>query len=89
MTKDSYNIFIDKHNSSGKLGSKTYILAIQSHKGLTRSKSQELESGFHAMKLGDLRLNFIQNAKQHWTENFLNRKRSHISPIISETSLAK
>ena len=30
---------------------------------LVKSKSKELESGFPAMKLGDLRINLIQNAK--------------------------
>ena len=40
-----------------------YIIAIQNRKGLAKSKSWELESSFHAMKLGDLRLNLIQNVK--------------------------
>ena len=41
------------------------FIAIQNHIGLAKSKSKELESGFHAMKLGILRLNLIQNAKHH------------------------
>ena len=53
-------------NTTAQLASQVqdmYIIAIKRHKGLAKSKSQELESGFHAKKLGDLRLNFIQNAK--------------------------
>ena len=40
-----------------------YIIAIQNHIGHAKSKSKELKSNFHAMKLGSLRLNLIQNAK--------------------------
>ena len=36
-------------------------LTVQSNKYLAKRKSQKLESGFHAMKLSNLRLNFIQN----------------------------
>ena len=33
-----------------------YTIAIKSHLSLAKSKSKELESGFHAMKLASLRL---------------------------------
>ena len=53
--KDSYYLDTDKYNNSAsQLGSKTYIIAIQGHKDLAKSKSQELEKTFHDMKFGNL-----------------------------------
>ena len=57
---------------------------MQNHIDLAKSKSKELESGFHAMKLGGLRFNLIQNAKHHF--NLKNRIRFQIG-IISEFCL--
>ena len=36
---------------------------MQNHIGLSKSNIKELKRGFHAMKFGSLRLNFIQNTK--------------------------
>ena len=42
-----------------------YVIAVQNHIDLAKTKSKKNESGFHAMKLGGLRLNLIENAKHH------------------------